>query len=64
VLAVRGYRRALVSCTAANEVAIRSIEHLGFRRIRRLQSFILLNRWVWQRRSERSGEERQGFISL
>jgi GNAT superfamily N-acetyltransferase len=64
VLAVRGYRRALVSCTAANEVAIRSIEHLGFRRIRRLQSFILLNRWVWQRRSERSGEQRQGFISL
>jgi len=64
VLAVRGYRRALVSCAASNEVAIRSIEHLGFRRIRRLQSLILLNRWVWQRRSERSGEERQGFIRL
>jgi hypothetical protein len=64
VLAVRGYRRALVSCEASNEVAIRSIETLGFRRIRRLRSFILLNRWCWQRRSERSGEERTGFIAL
>lgn len=64
VLAVRGYRRALVSCEASNEAAICSIEHLGFRRIRRLRSLILFNRWCWQHRSERSGEERHGFIAL
>lgn len=64
VLAVRGYRRALVSCEASNQVAIRSIEQLGFRRVRRLRSLILLNRWCWQHRSERSGEERHGFIAL
>ena len=64
VLAVRGYRRALVSCEASNESAIRSIEHLGFKRIRRLRSFILLNRWCWQQRSERSGEQRHDFIAL
>jgi hypothetical protein len=64
VLAVRGHRRALVSCEASNEAAIRCIEHLGFHRIRRLHSLILLNRWCWQRRSERGGRERHGFIRL
>ena len=64
VLAVRGYRRALVSCEASNEAAIRSIEHIGFRAIRRVRSLILFNRWCWQHRYEPGGEERHGFIAL
>jgi GNAT superfamily N-acetyltransferase len=55
VLAVRGFRRVLVTCEAANESAIHTLEHLGFRRICRLQTVILLNSWCFQQRSGPGG---------
>ena len=64
VLAVRGYRRALVSCESGNEGAIRTLEHLGFRRLYRLESHILLNRWCWQLRHEPGGWRRRRLIRV
>jgi hypothetical protein len=62
VLSVRRFRRALVTCEATNQSAIHTLEHLGFRRLCRLQTMILLNFWCFQRRAEPGGWHRRFFL--
>jgi GNAT superfamily N-acetyltransferase len=64
VLSVRGHCRALVQVESLHAAAIQTLEHMGFRRLRRLQSVILLNRWCWQRSHEPGGRRRSRFFAL
>jgi RimJ/RimL family protein N-acetyltransferase len=64
VLSVRGFRRALVTCEAENQGAIHTLEHLGFRRICRLQTLVFMNGWCIQRRSEPGDRGRSRFFTL